>query len=122
MAKIDYQISDKNSIFGRFMSGDLTQGSTYDGKNPLSINTYGYPRLRLRVHYREIPISSAPTWSVPSALGANRTNVVKIPDNYGTWADFRSERRSPLGGNIIAVTATGAFTIGGGTASPGASA
>ena len=39
---MDYQISDKNSFFGRFMSGDLNAGSTYDGKNPLSINTGRY--------------------------------------------------------------------------------
>src|SRR5215472_2310624 len=38
-AKVDYQISEKNSIFGRYMSGQLKQSSTYDGHNPLSINT-----------------------------------------------------------------------------------
>src|SRR5437870_10392689 len=34
--KIDYQINDKHSIFGRFLSAQLKQNSTYDGKNPLS--------------------------------------------------------------------------------------
>ena len=42
VAKIDYQINTKHSIFGRFMLGRLNQGSTYDGTNPLSINSYGF--------------------------------------------------------------------------------
>src|SRR5437016_1716073 len=45
VAKIDYTISPKQSIFGRYMLGRFNTGSTYDGKNPLSINTYGYQDL-----------------------------------------------------------------------------
>ena len=41
-SKVDYTISAKHSIFGRFMLGSLKQGSTYDGTNPLSINNYGF--------------------------------------------------------------------------------
>ena len=69
VAKIDYQISDKNSFFGRFMSGNLNQGSTYDGKNPLSINTGCVARLRLWAYYRRHLSSSVPTWSAPSESG-----------------------------------------------------
>src|SRR5712691_3293671 len=39
VSKVDYTISPKHSIFGRFMLGRLNTGSTYDGTNPLSINT-----------------------------------------------------------------------------------
>src|SRR6204780_1167719 len=35
VAKIDYQISDKQSIFGRFMAGHLAEASTFNGTNPL---------------------------------------------------------------------------------------
>src|ERR1019366_5756210 len=37
VARMDWQKSDKNSIFGRFSLGDLNIGSTYDGRNPLSV-------------------------------------------------------------------------------------
>src|SRR6266700_1506623 len=40
-ARIDYQQSPKNSIFGRLTLANLNVGSTFDGKNPLSIDTYG---------------------------------------------------------------------------------
>src|SRR5439155_19251179 len=42
VAKVDYTISPKQSVFGRYMLGRFNTGSSYDGKNPLSINTYGY--------------------------------------------------------------------------------
>jgi hypothetical protein len=39
--KIDYQLNSAHSIFGRFSSAKLKQSSTFDGKDPLSINNYG---------------------------------------------------------------------------------
>src|SRR5262249_15377068 len=42
VSKIDYNVSSKQSIFGRFMLGRFNTGSTFDGTNPLSISTYGY--------------------------------------------------------------------------------
>jgi hypothetical protein len=54
-------------------------------------------------------------------VGANRTNIVKVPDNYGSWATFGANV-SPLSGNVIAIsTNNSAFTVGGGAASPGQS-
>ena len=53
-------------------------------------------------------------------MGVNRTNVAKVPDNYGSFAD--------LGANVSPLAATssrsqrhGFFTIGGGAAAPGES-
>src|SRR5581483_6653784 len=40
-AKVDYQMTSRHSIFGRFYSAKLSQSSTFDGKNPLSIANYG---------------------------------------------------------------------------------
>src|SRR5579871_1287187 len=45
VARVDWQQSEKNSLFGRFVLGNLTVGSTYDGKNPLSVNTFGFHDL-----------------------------------------------------------------------------
>jgi Carboxypeptidase regulatory-like domain/TonB dependent receptor len=118
VAKVDYQLSSKHSLFGRFMLGDLTQGSTYDGTNPLSINTYGF-------HDYDYGLNIGHTYLISSNLvsalrvGANRTNIVKAPDNYKSWADFGANV-SPLAGNIVAISAGGAFVLGGGAASPGA--
>jgi hypothetical protein len=118
VAKVDYQASSKHSIFGRFMLGDLTQSSTYDGTNPLSINTYGF-------HDYDYGLTLGDTYLISSnivssfRIGANRTNIAKVPDNYKSWSAFGANV-SPLAGNIVAISATGAFGLGGGAASPGA--
>ena len=44
-AKVDYTINSRQSLFGRFYSAKLNQSSTYDGKNPLSIASYGFNDL-----------------------------------------------------------------------------
>jgi hypothetical protein len=118
VAKVDYQVNEKHSIFGRFMLGNLTQGSTYDGTNPLSISVYGF-------HDFDYGLNLGHTWLISNnmvnsfRIAANRTNIAKAPDNYKSWADFGANV-SPLAGNIVAITATGAFVLGGGAASPGA--
>jgi hypothetical protein len=114
-AKVDYQISEKNSIFGRYMSGQLTQSSTYDGHNPLSINTGA-------VHDLDYGVVLGDTYLFTSTLinalrvGVNRTNVVTTQDNVSSWAGYGANV-TPLSQTIISLAATGAFNIGGGPAS-----
>src|SRR5260370_28273371 len=100
------------------MLGNLHQGSTYDGTNPLSINTYGFQDF-------DYGFNLGSTYLIGNnivnslRIAANRTNIVKIPDNYKNWAAFGANV-SPLAGNVVAIsTNNNAFTIGGGAASPG---
>ena len=98
MAKMDYQISDKNSLFGRYMSGNLSQSSTYDGKNPLSINTGLVHDLDYGFTLGDTYLFS-PTLVNSLRVGGNRANVVTISeDNYGSWASFGANV-DPLGQN-----------------------
>jgi hypothetical protein len=118
VAKLDYTINPKHSIFARYMLGRLNTGSTFDGKDPLSINTYGYQDF-------DYGITIGHTYLINTnvvnslRLAANRTNIVKLIDNYKSWADFGANV-SPLGGSMIAIAAAPAFLVGGGAASPGA--
>src|SRR5262249_10052576 len=118
VSKLDYQMSSKHSVFGRFMLGKLTQGSTYDGKNPLSISSYGFQDFDYGFNLGSTYLINA---NIVNSLriAANRTNIVKIPDNYKNWNSFGANV-SPLAGDIVAIAATGAFLVGGGAASPGA--
>ncbi|HEV3333302.1 MAG TPA: carboxypeptidase regulatory-like domain-containing protein [Bryobacteraceae bacterium] len=117
-AKVDYQISSKHSLFGRLTYAKLSQSSTFDGKDPLSIANYGFNDL-------DYGLSIGETWVISPSLvssfriGANRTNIVKVPDNYASWSSLGANV-SPLAGNIIAIAATN-FAVGGGAASPGQS-
>src|SRR5262249_12018463 len=118
VAKGDYTISSKSSIFGRYMLGRLNTGLTYDGNNPLSINTYGYQDF-------DYGLDIGHTYLISSnivnslRLAANRTNIVKLNDDYKSWSDFGANV-TPLGGKLISIAAPGAFLIGGGAAAPGA--
>jgi len=117
--KMDYQVNSKHSVFGRILSTKLTQGSSYDGKNPLTIANYGLDDTVYGV-------ALGHTWVVTPSLvsslrvGVNRTNIAKVPDLYGSFADFGANI-SPLGGKNIAIATTGFFSIGGGGAAPGES-
>jgi len=117
--KFDYQINDKQSVFGRLTYAQLSQHSTFDGKNPLSIASYGFNDL-------DYGFALGHSWVISPNLisslrvGVNRTNVAKVPDIYGSFADFGANV-SPIGGKMIALTVNGAFTLGGGGAAPGES-
>jgi hypothetical protein len=118
-SKVDYQASGKHSFFGRYMVANLLQKSTFDGKNPLSINNYGLDDYVYGVALGHTWVIS-PTMVSSLRLGANRSNIVKTEDNYGSFADFGANV-SPLGGRVINVNVSGAFMIGGGAATPGKS-
>jgi len=119
VAKVDYQINSQQSLFGRFLSAKLNQSSTYDGKNPLSINNYGINDL-------DFGFALGHSWVLtPNVvnsfrIGVNRTNVAKLNDNYKSFADFGANV-SPLAGSIISVNVPGSFAIGGPAAAPGVS-
>jgi hypothetical protein len=118
VSKLDYTHNQKHSFFGRFMLGRLNQSSTYDGKDPLSIGTYGFKDFDYGVNIgHTFLISNNLVNSL--RVAANRTNIVKIGDNYKNWADFGANV-TPLGGSMIAIAAPGAFSFGAGNASLGA--
>jgi len=121
VGRVDWQKSQNNSFFGRFSIGALDVGSTFDGKNPLSINTYGVNDLDYQVAFGNTYLLGS---NVVSAfrLSASRTNIVKKPDTYASFADFGSNF-TPLAGKVISMTVQGGlgFTIGGGAANPGQS-
>ena len=118
-AKVDWQASSKNSIFGRWSIAKLNQASTYDGRNPLSISSYGFNDLDYSLALGDTFVVG-PSLVSSFKVAANRTNIVKIPDNYSGWDKFGANV-SPLAGNVIAISAPGAFLLGGGAAAPGAS-
>src|SRR5439155_11445106 len=109
-AKVDYQISDKNSIFGRYMSGQLNQSSTYDGHNPLSISTGAVNDLDYGVVLGNTYLFS-PTLINTLRVGVNRSNIVTTQDNVSSWAGYGANV-TPLSQTIISLAATGAFNIG----------
>jgi hypothetical protein len=117
--KIDYQVSAKNSLFARFTSAHLNVASTFDGKDPLSINTVGVNDLDYSLALGDTYLLS-PNVVNSFHLSASRTNIPKVPDNYGSWSTFGANV-TPISGKSLAIAAGSNFVIGGGAASPGES-
>ncbi len=116
LVRMDYQINDKHSIFGRSYMAVLDQPTTYDGKNSLTVQTAAS-------HYRVATLVLGDTYLIGSnivnsfRLGANRVDAPKIPDDFSTW--------KALGVNAINIKANNpqfnvsggnGFLIGGGSA------
>ncbi len=120
--RIDYQQSAKSTIFGRYSVGSLNNHSTYDGKNPLSINNYGVDDLNYQVAIGNTYLIGSNMVS-SLRLSASRTNVVKLEDNYKSLAEFGANY-TPIGGHVLFATVAGVgggFTIGSTAAVPGES-
>jgi hypothetical protein len=121
VGRIDFIKSSRQTIFGRFALGNLNTPSTYDGKSPLTINTYG-------VHDLDYQLAIGDTYLFTSNLvnslriSASRTNIVKLPDTYASWQTFGANY-APIGGNVVNTTISGGlgFNVGTSAAVPGAS-
>jgi hypothetical protein len=89
LSRVDYQKSDKHSIFLRLSVNDLTVASTYDGKNPITINTAG-------THYRIYTMAIGDTYLIRSNIvnsfhtSANRNETHKVLDPFRSWASLGS--------------------------------
>jgi hypothetical protein len=121
VARIDYQKSEKHTIFGRFAEGNLNVPSTYDGKNPLSINTYAVHDLDYQLALGDTYLFT-PNVVNSFRVSASRTNIQKLEDNYSSWKTFGANY-TPIGGNVVSSAITGGlgFNVGTSASVPGAS-
>jgi Carboxypeptidase regulatory-like domain/TonB dependent receptor len=119
VGKVDYQISDKNSFFSRFTVAHLNEANSYNGNDGLTVNSYGVNDLDMTIAFGDTYLFTS---NVVNSLrvAASRTNIVKVPDNYGDWSNFGAAVTN-IPGTTIAIVAGSDFNIGGGPASPGQS-
>src|SRR5947209_886515 len=129
IARLDWQASEKHSIFGRFFVTNLNIPTTFDGSNGLTLNRNGQSD---RVYALSIGSTYLLSGNVVSSfrIGANRQEIPKIPDRFATWpelgvnAPFNPDtepRITVAGGNVgTGGAASGGggngFNIGGGSA------
>lgn len=114
VARIDYQKSEKHSMFGRATVSNLDQPTTYDGKNALTFSINGVHDRVYTLAYGDTYLIGAGTVS-SFRFGANRTEIPKIVDNFGTWKDLGVNALSFQAPNPrISVTGNG-FAIGSGS-------
>ena len=117
VSRVDWQINEKHSFFGRMTNAYYKAASTYDGKNPLSINAFGATDLNYSYALGDTYLFGANVVN-SLRLSVNRANIVKVPDHYGSWSSFGSTL-TPAGGDILSLIVTNAFNIGSSAAVPG---
>jgi Carboxypeptidase regulatory-like domain/TonB dependent receptor len=87
VAKVDYQMTEKQSLFGRYELAHLDTPSDYDGKSVISIaNPNFYRRVKTFVLGDTYLISPAMVSSFRGSV-LRTTNVKTFPD-YFTWSDL----------------------------------
>ncbi|HYR89639.1 MAG TPA: carboxypeptidase regulatory-like domain-containing protein [Terriglobia bacterium] len=125
VGRMDYQQSQKHSVFGRFLFANLSLPSTYDGKNALTVNN-------VESTSRAYSFVIGDTYLVgPSMVssfraGMNQWKGTRFTDKFFSWADVGA-RVTPLAGAKVSVdpstlrlSVTGnGFSAGGGSGSQG---
>lgn len=111
VARVDYLKSEKHSLFVRLMIPDLFIPTTYDGKDALTSNTNA-------AYYRGYLMAFGDTFAFGPSLvssfhfAANRMQIIKPADNFGTWNDL-GVNASALAGPSARLTVSGnGFQIG----------
>jgi Carboxypeptidase regulatory-like domain len=113
VTRLDWQKSDKNSIFGRFFVTNLHIDSTYDGKNALTLNSNGQKDRVYALALGQTYLFGANVVS-SFRIGANRSEIPKIVDNFATWPELGVNAPfNPAPSPRLSVTGNG-FAIGSG--------
>jgi len=90
VARVDWQRSEKHSLYIRPFVTNLDVPSTYDGKNALTANSYAN-------NFRVYSLALGDTYLIGSGVvnafhfGLNRSNAVKIPDTFYSWRDLGAD-------------------------------
>jgi len=111
VGRVDWQKSEKHTIFGRYNAGNLSRGSTFANNNPLSINNYAVKDF-------DYQLALGDTYLIGSSivnsfrLAGSRTNVAKSPEGYKSWADFGANYTPVAGGNTMVTTVSGGLGFG----------
>jgi hypothetical protein len=130
VARLDWQKSEKHSIFGRFFVTNLNIPTTFDPSNALTLSRNGQAD---RVYALSIGSTYLISANVVNSfrIGATRQEIPKIVDRFATWPELgvnapynpdAEPRITVAGGNVGALGGGAAggggsgFNIGGGNA------
>jgi hypothetical protein len=115
-ARVDYQHSQKQSMYLRAFATNLDAPSTFIPGNALTLNTNGQ-------HNRVYSIAFGDTYLFSASLinsfrfGGDRSEITKLPDNLATWPQLGVNAPfNPDTEPRVAVSGGNGFNIGGGNA------
>jgi len=109
-ARMDYQMTDKHSVFGRFNFSRLDQASQYDGKNILTLDAGASP-LRVYQFVLGDTYLIGPGTVASFRGSVNRANIVKKPPDFPDLSEFgvKAYLYKP---STLRISVTNGFTAG----------
>ena len=114
VARLDWQKSQKHSIFGRFFVTNLNIPTTFDPSNALTLSRNGQSD---RVYALSIGSTYLISSNVVSSfhIGANRQEIPKVTDRFATWPELGVN--APFNPDAEPrIVVAGGYNIGGGNA------
>ena len=122
VSRLDYTKSDKQTMFGRLFIARLTQPTTFDGKDLLTVSTFATNDKVYTLAYGDTYLLGSGTVSAFRA-SITRTHITKLSDKgVGGWSDYGVNASSFLQPVIqISMSAAGSgggagFNVAGGNA------
>jgi hypothetical protein len=116
VAKVDFQLSDKHSVFGRYLANPFAQPVPYaTDPNLLNTVTPGFDNLAQSYAFGDTYLMS-PNAVNTFRLAVNRTAIHRVPANYFSARDVGVNIYSYTPTYML-VTVTGGFQIGQGVSS-----
>jgi Carboxypeptidase regulatory-like domain len=117
IGRVDYQLSSRHSVFGRFEAAHLDQPSSYTGTNLLAATTGN-------LAYRDYSAVLGDTYLIGSGtissfhFTVNRITSVKTPKPFFSAEDLGINMYVPYP-TYITLSVTSAFSLGGASDTPG---
>ena len=104
-ARIDYQVNEKHSLFGRFNLSRLDQASQFDGKNILTLDAGASP-LRVYEFVLGHTYLIGPGTVASFRGSVNRSNIVKQPPDFQDpfimrWLRYCEKKRVPRSHELV---------------------
>ncbi len=118
VGKIDYNLSTKQTMFGRYLYAVYENPGTFDGKNALTLSRTGQKNQVHSVVYGHNYVISANALN-SLHLTLNRTANDRPLPEFFTATDLGSRVFSPFKGYVGVTVAGTGFSIGAGATNPG---
>ena len=115
LGRVDYQISDKQFLFGRYMASKYTQATSYALSKNLLDSTSGALDDLAQTYGIGHTYLISPTTVNTFRAGYNRLNILRHNDDYFSPCDLGVKNYTCFVPHQTIVAVTGGFTVGSGT-------
>jgi Carboxypeptidase regulatory-like domain len=122
IAKVDYQWTQKHSVFTRYQYNRLFTPTNYDRVNPISMTEADYTRIAQSAIFGDTYLIGTGTVSTFRATMVRTYNNKTFDQNIGTWGGSLGVKNFyvyPGVAKIPLLTVAGGFTIGSAPGMPG---